>query len=105
MLSKSQLSRLKKKPGPRDLKFPAAFNALSDPNRWRMFRLIVRQPEADICVGDLARILKVTDSAASQHLKVLASAGLMAREKKGQNVCYRVRRGDPLVKAILTLIK
>jgi DNA-binding transcriptional ArsR family regulator len=37
---------------------------------------------------DLARVLDVTPSAVSQHLRVLRESGLVARERAGRNVLY-----------------
>jgi len=81
------------------------FAALSDPNRYRMFRLILQKQTSNICVGDLARFLGVTDSASSQHLRVLAESGFLRRERRGQNVCYQIETHNPVVRSLIKLIK
>ena len=47
--------------------------------RWRMVELLLGH---SLCVGALARTLGVTESAASQHLRILRRAGLV-RGKSG----------------------
>lgn len=84
---------------------PRLFAALADPGRLRIFRLILEQRAPNICVGDCARFLGVTDSASSQHLRILAEAGLLKREKRGQRVCYRVRADSSSVRALIALIR
>ena len=43
-----------------------------------------------LCVNALARRLNVTQSAVSQHLRVLRQAGLVIDEKRGYYVHYRL---------------
>ncbi len=65
----------------------AVFAALADPTRLRLLKLLCRQrdPHA-LCVNALAWRLGVSQSAVSQHLRVLRSIGLV----KGQRTGYRV---------------
>jgi DNA-binding transcriptional ArsR family regulator len=69
------------------------FSALSDPTRLRLFQLLCRQQEAGaLCVNALTYMLGVTQSAVSQHLRVLRAAGLVRGERKGYRVHYFVNR-------------
>jgi DNA-binding transcriptional ArsR family regulator len=69
------------------------FSTLSDPTRLKLFQLLCRQQEPDaLCVNALAYILGVSQSAVSQHLRVLRSAGLVRGERKGYRVHYFVNR-------------
>lgn len=77
------------------------FNALSDPNRCKVFRTFIAQGDEALCVTDVARLLKVSPSAASQHLKILVITNLLERKRQGQKVTYAVRRDDPLVSALI----
>ena len=63
--------------------------ALADPTRRQLFELLRRGPQP---VGALAEHVPVTRPAVSQHLKVLASAGLVAAEVAGTRRVYGVRR-------------
>jgi len=46
--------------------------------------------ERKLCVGALAQRLRLTQGAVSQHLKILREAGLVAAERDGYYVHYRV---------------
>jgi ArsR family transcriptional regulator len=63
------------------------FKALGSETRLEILRLLSRQA---LCVGALAARLDITQSAASQHLQVLRRAGLVAAEKRGYYVHYRL---------------
>lgn len=43
-----------------------------------------------LCVNALARVLKITPAAASQHLRILRAAGVVKGEKRGYFVHYKV---------------
>lgn len=101
MLSKDDVRMLRSEVE-RDEDLPQLFNALSDVGRLRIFRLLMRNE--DLCVTDIANILKTSVPAASQQLKVLELSGLVRREREGQMICYRVKTGDPLVKAVMRLV-
>ena len=69
----------------------AVFNALADPTRLRLLKLLCHQhaPGA-LCVNALAGLLGVTQSAVSQHLRVLKSIGLVKGERRGYHIHYLV---------------
>ena len=62
------------------------FAALGDPTRLAVFTLIARSP---LSVTEVAERLPVSRPAVSQHLKVLADAGLVQRESVGTRNHYR----------------
>jgi DNA-binding transcriptional ArsR family regulator len=69
------------------------FAALADPTRLRLVKLLCRQHEPDaLCVNALAYYLGVTQSAVSQHLRVLKGLGLVMGERRGYRVHYFVDR-------------
>ena len=86
----------------KDKKLSGVFNALSDPNRFRVFKLIVRRE--DFCVSDLARSLGVSVPAVSQQLRILEINGLVVRERRGQMICYKVKEDDPTVKSLIRIM-
>ena len=63
------------------------FKAPSDPTRLRLVKLLSDHKGA-LCVNALARELKVTQSAVSQHLRVLKQAGLVKGARRGSSVHY-----------------
>ena len=69
----------------------AIFSALADPTRLKLVKLLCRQcdPEA-LCVNALASLLGVTQSAVSQHLRVLRSIGLVKGERRGYHIHYYI---------------
>lgn len=67
----------------------ALFSVLADPTRLKLLRLLSQQKEPNaLCVNALAHHLGVTQSAISQHLKVLKSAGLVKGERRGYRIHY-----------------
>ncbi len=69
------------------------FKALSDPTRLRLVQLLNNcQPGicegGSLCVNALARQLGVTQSATSQHLRILRQAGLVRGERRGNFMHY-----------------
>ena len=62
------------------------FAALGDPTRLQVFSLVARSP---LSVAEVAERLPVSRPAVSQHLKVLAEAGLVQRESIGTRNLYR----------------
>jgi DNA-binding transcriptional ArsR family regulator len=64
-----------------------AFSAAAEPTRRRILQLLASQPRT---VSDIAGEFPVTRSAISQHLLVLADAGLVDAEKAGRQRIYRV---------------
>lgn len=101
MLNPKELARLNKRVDTkRNERLAIIFNALSDPNRCKVFRIFVSQGKEGLCVSDVARLLKISPSAASQHLKILVITGLLTRKRMGQKVNYYASTNDHLVKAI-----
>jgi len=67
----------------------ALFGVLADPTRLKLLRLLAQQREPNaLCVNALAYQLGVTQSAVSQHLRVLKSAGLVKGERRGYRIHY-----------------
>lgn len=63
------------------------FKALSAPTRLRLVKLLAEH-EGALCVNALARRLDVSQSAVSQHLRVLRQTGLVKSERRGSSVHY-----------------
>lgn len=67
------------------------FKALADPARLRLLSLIAAQPDGEACNCELVEPLGLSQPTVSHHLKVLHDVGLLARERRGQWVYYRIR--------------
>jgi ArsR family transcriptional regulator, arsenate/arsenite/antimonite-responsive transcriptional repressor len=65
--------------------------ALADPVRLRLVSLIAASAGGEACVCDLNAAFELTQATISHHLKVLHSAGLLDRDKRGVWVYYAVR--------------
>jgi ArsR family transcriptional regulator len=65
------------------------FKAFSDETRLRMLALMQRSGE--LCVCDFERVLDLTQSTASRHLRHLYRAGLADHRRAGGWVYYRIR--------------
>jgi len=64
-----------------------AMTALADPTRRQIFELVASRPRS---VAELTRALPVTQSAVSQHLKVLREAKLVRPRPEGTRTIYYV---------------
>jgi DNA-binding transcriptional ArsR family regulator len=62
------------------------FAALGDPTRLAVFTLVAKHP---LSVAEVAQRLPVSRPAVSQHLRVLAEAGLVSHEVHGNRHLYR----------------
>jgi ArsR family transcriptional regulator, arsenate/arsenite/antimonite-responsive transcriptional repressor len=66
--------------------------ALADPVRLRLLSLVLASGES--CVCDLTAPVGLSQPTVSHHLKVLADAGILAREKRGKWAWYRLVPGS-----------
>ena len=67
--------------------------ALADPARLRLLSIIAAQEGTEACVCDLTEPVGLSQPTASHHMKVLADAGLVTREKRGVWVHYTIVPG------------
>ncbi|WP_448585746.1 ArsR/SmtB family transcription factor [Thermaurantiacus sp.] len=56
------------------------FSALADPSRLRIFLLL---REIELSMGELAQVLNQSQPRISRHVRILAEAGLLRRQKEG----------------------
>jgi ArsR family transcriptional regulator len=68
--------------------------ALSSEPRLKIFRLLKQR---SLCVNAITAKLDMTQSAVSQHLRILKEAGLVTAEKRGYWMHYSVK-GDALTR-------
>ncbi len=65
----------------------ALFRALADPTRRRILELLA---ERDRTAGEIAEHFPIAFASVSHHLGVLKEAGLVASEREGQRIRYRL---------------
>lgn len=69
------------------------FSALADPTRLKLVKLLSQQQEPEaLCVNALAGLLEVSQSAISQHLRILKEAGLVKGQRRGNHMHYSVNK-------------
>src|SRR5919197_3137458 len=72
----------------RDVQF---LQALADPTRLSIVRLLASQPE--VCACDFTDCCNVGQPTVSHHLKVLRDAGIVTSERRGSWIYYRIAPG------------
>ena len=80
--------------------FIKVMKALSDPTRVKIVKMLQRRV---MCVCEIQEALKVAQSTASKHLKILEDAGLIQYRKEGLWVNYMLADGsqNPYVATLL----
>ena len=68
----------------------AAVKVLSDPARLRLLSYVASGGEQGMCVCDLVELVDRSQPTVSHHLKVLAEAGLVTREKRGRWAWFQI---------------
>lgn len=102
MLTKSQIQRIRSEMKKDESRLPIIFNALGDICRFRIVKILLGR--RDICVSDVAKILNITVSAASQQFRILEMTGLVKKQRMGQMICYELKKDNFLLKTILVAI-
>jgi ArsR family transcriptional regulator len=67
--------------------------AVADPVRLRLLSLVAAHVDQEACVCELNDAFDLSQPTISHHLKVLHTAGLLERSKRGTWVYYRIRPG------------
>ena len=78
------------------------FQALGDSTRLKIVRLLASRK--DLCVTDIANILKVSIPAVSYQMRMLEMVGLVRKERAGKTICYTLRKEDSIVKGLIKII-
>ena len=102
MLEPSQISKIKETLRAQNTSLVNVFSLLGDKNRFLIIKLLIEQGE--MCVSDLAKVLDISVSAVSQHLRILEMSRMVEGEKMGQMMCYKPKIDDPTIKKIISLM-
>jgi ArsR family transcriptional regulator len=80
-----------------DRKLARLFNALSNPNRLRIYSVILKSEKTNFEVGsswcalaEVVRSLKIGSPTISHHVKELVDAGLILAERQGKYLVCRI---------------
>lgn len=65
-----------------------ACRAFGDPQRLKILRILASRQAEALCVTDIAKILRISQPAISQHIKILKKAGVVVSTKVGNRVHY-----------------
>jgi len=103
MLSKTQVEKIQSESGKKDKVLSLVFNALSDPSRLQIFKILLERN--DVCVSDIANILNVSVPAASRQLSILESSGLVEKVRQGQSTCFRVQKENTITNSLIEVLK
>ena len=77
-----------------NIKPSEVFQALADPTRIRIVRLLAETRE-EACLCELVDSLQEPQYKLSRHIKMLRQAGLLTTEKEGRWVYHRLVEGIP----------
>jgi ArsR family transcriptional regulator, arsenate/arsenite/antimonite-responsive transcriptional repressor len=69
------------------------FSVLADRQRIKILNLLASAEEDSVCVCELVPALDLKQPTVSYHLKQLAQAGLVERERRGTFAYYRIVPG------------
>ena len=78
------------------LSLAETFGALADSNRAKIVYSLIGQ---ELCVCDIACVVGISDSAVSQHLRILRNLRLVKQRKDGKMMYYSLN--DDHIKALL----
>ena len=77
--------------GDQAVELARVFKAMGDPVRLRLLSLIASHEGGEACVCDLTDAFELSGPTISHHLKVLREAGLIASDRRGTWIYYRIR--------------
>lgn len=70
------------------------FKVMGEPARLQLLSLIAAQPTQEVCACELVESLGLSQPTVSHHLKVMYEAGLLAKERRGTWIYYRIMRSQ-----------
>lgn len=76
--------------------FAQTFGALADSNRTKIIFTLV---SSELCVCDIAAVVGISESAVSQHLRILRNLRLVKQRKSGRMMYYSLN--DEHIKTLL----
>ena len=71
-------------------KMAEVFRAVGDVNRMMIIKILAENPEQSLRVTDIGEIVGISQPAASQHLRVLKSVGILTANRIGNKTYYSI---------------
>jgi len=71
-----------------------ACKAFGDPQRLKIIRILASRQHEALCVTDIAKILRISQPAVSQHIKILKKTGIIISTRVGNRVHYALDVND-----------
>lgn len=81
------------------MKLYEVFNALGNPHRVQIMQLLLKHPQ--MTSGQIAKRIKLSTSATSQHLALLRESGLVVSNRLAQTAIYHETITDQRLIAML----
>jgi DNA-binding transcriptional ArsR family regulator len=72
------------------IRMAPVLKALGDINRMKIIKILASNPEDSLCVSDIAKAIGVSQPAASQHIKVLGTVGVLTPKRVKNKVYYSI---------------
>jgi ArsR family transcriptional regulator len=80
------------------------FQALSDPSRIRIVRLLLRA-ESELCLCELSESLNEPEYKLSRHLKILKNSGLISSTRDGKWIYHSLVSNKKYLKSIFQAVR
>lgn len=93
------LTRHRTKLSRQEEKLVSAMQALGDKTRFKMVKLMLADKQ--LCVSEIAEVLRISTPAVSQHFRILELTGLVDKERDGRRICYTLRQDNPLINELI----
>jgi len=66
--------------------------ALADPIRLKIVRILLSRTKETLSVTDVSKILGISQPAASQHIKILKNKGFLIANRDGNRMIYTINK-------------
>lgn len=101
-VDEEKVARIRKKIGIENIgeRMAEIFKALSDPTRLKIIQALELE---ELCVCDIASLIRLTQPSISHHLKALRQSGMVKYRKSGKMALYSIK--DNRISALLAVAR
>ncbi|MEE9553485.1 MAG: metalloregulator ArsR/SmtB family transcription factor [candidate division Zixibacteria bacterium] len=101
-VDEEKVARIRKRIGLENIgeKMAEIFKVLSDPTRLKIIQALELE---ELCVCDIASLIKLTQPSISHHLKALRQSGMVKYRKSGKMALYSIK--DNRITALLAVAR
>jgi len=90
---------------PADKDYRSPIELLFSTYRRRILSLLLLRPDESLHVREIARLTRTPAGSLHRELKLLGEAGLLVREKSGNQVCYHADRQCPIFEDLAAIFR